>query len=173
MAPKPPIVEPIQSSSVAQPSTVSGSSGAAVHPSPVVDEGPADGSIPPSQAGQSARPGTQDALRGQGNSAAPASSLSREDQAPVTTEQRKATGPEFGGQGGTGGERFTETGARGGDEPRPGKPNADRNSAANLVEAGTTMAGDAGADSGLEPAEVSEDETEGGMRAKMEPKPKL
>ncbi|BGP41747.1 hypothetical protein JCM10450v2_005813 [Rhodotorula kratochvilovae] len=175
MPPKAPIVTPIQDSSVPDqqtpgPSTVSGSSGAAVHPSPVVDEGRASSTVPPSAA-----QGTLDALRGQGNSAAPEASLSREDQAPVARAQRDAAvgGEGVEGKAGTGGERFDvrEEGKEG--EPTVGKPTADRNSDANLVEAGTTMAGDAGAYSGIEDGDERNGATEGGMRAKMEPRPKL
>lgn len=120
---KAPIVEPIQKGSVAQPPPAGGA--APVHPSPVVDQGPSDASIPPSQASQFDRPGTQDALRGQGNSAAPRETISREDQAPVAREQRKAA--EFGDRSGVGseegrgdGEGFRTTEAKEG-EPRPGK----------------------------------------------------
>ncbi|GAA5889258.1 hypothetical protein JCM8208_007819 [Rhodotorula glutinis] len=129
--------------------------------------------IPSSQHDQFDRSGTQDALRGQGNSAAPSSSLSRENQAPVAREQKKAA--EFGDQFGVSvegkgeGEGFKTSSSKEG-EPRAGKVHAD-NPNANLVEAGTTMAGDAGADSGIDGSE--EEGTEGGMRAAMEPKPKL
>ncbi|GAA5838730.1 hypothetical protein JCM9279_003842 [Rhodotorula babjevae] len=165
------VVKPIQEDSVAQPMPAGGA--APINDSEVVDEGPANANIPSSQHAQFDRSGTQDALRGQGNSAAPSSSLSRENQAPVAREQKKAA--EFGDQFGVSvegkgdGEGFKTTSAKEG-EPRAGKVHAD-NPNANLVEAGTTMAGDAGADSGIDGSE--EEGTEGGMRAAMEPKPKL
>ncbi|GAA6002544.1 uncharacterized protein JCM10292_007720 [Rhodotorula paludigena] len=183
MAPKTPIVEPIQGSNSA--SSSSSSSSEPIHPSPVVDEGPSDSSIPSSQASSFARPGTQDALRGQGNSAAPSESISRESYAPVPRSQERdaaehakkeldwqaeeeARRPE--NASGDDDFRMTEAKSATG-EPQPGQPKLDRSSDANLVEAGTTMAGDAGADSGIDEAQHGRDVAK---RAKEVPKkPKL
>ncbi|GAA6017027.1 hypothetical protein JCM10207_001461 [Rhodosporidiobolus poonsookiae] len=151
MPDKTPIVEPIQKGS-ANP-TSSSSSSDNIHPSPVVDEGPSDSSIPPSQAGQASRPGTQDALRGQGNSATK-TGISREDIAPVPSEQgkdqkeyksvnREATIDVRSGK------KEFETSSEKEGEPKVGKPSLDRNTDDNLVEAGTTMSGAASADGGM------------------------
>ncbi|GAA5914966.1 hypothetical protein JCM6882_001947 [Rhodosporidiobolus microsporus] len=143
-----PVVEPIQKGSANPPSS---SSSNPIHPSPVVDEGPADSNIPPSQSFTAARPGTQDALRGQGNSATK-TGISREDVAPVVSEQKKDE-KEYDAEGqkgvetAGGHEDFKQTSVKGG-EPAPGKPHSDGRAGDNLVEAGTTMAGDASASGG-------------------------
>jgi len=116
------VAKPIQEDSVAQPMPAGGA--APINDSEVVDEGPANANIPSSQHDQFDRSGTQDALRGQGNSAAPSSTLSRENQAPVAREQKKAA--EFGDQFGVSvegkgdGEGFKTTSVKEG-EPRAGK----------------------------------------------------
>ncbi|GAA5876097.1 hypothetical protein JCM8547_002635 [Rhodosporidiobolus lusitaniae] len=141
-----PVVQPIQSSSAHPTST---SSDSTIHPSPVVEEGPADSSIPPNQSASSARPGTQDALTGQGNSA---TKPNREDVADVVkghtqdAEEHEESGEKVEGAGGQ--RDFEQTGGKEG-EPTPGKPHANRSSNQDLVEAGTTMAGDAEADGGV------------------------
>ncbi|GAA5873749.1 hypothetical protein JCM3774_000159 [Rhodotorula dairenensis] len=167
-----PLVEPIQKpanvptpgGNSAPPATTSRSDNASdtkqINPSPVVDEGPAGGADIPSHQVRSSgadRPGTQDALRGQGNSAT-VSTFSREDYAPVSRNQR-ADDSEYkkaqdeGRMSEAGGESdFRQTDAHSSNEPAPGKPKADRESDKNLVEAGTTMSGAGGADSGS-PAE--------------------
>jgi hypothetical protein len=118
-----PIVEPIQGQGT-RPSP----SQQPIHPSPIVDEGPSDSTIPPNQrSSDTQRPGTQDALRGQGNSAT-STTFSREDFAPAASEQQKQdseykkaeTQHRLGGPGGD--DDFRQTGAKSGQgEPTPGK----------------------------------------------------
>ncbi|BGP09717.1 hypothetical protein JCM10049v2_005590 [Rhodotorula toruloides] len=165
-----PIVEPIQGQGT-KPSPGQ----QPIHPSPVVDEGPSDSTIPPNQrSSDTQRPGTQDALRGQGNSATN-TNFSREDYAPALSEQQKQDSEykkaemqhRLGGPGGE--DNFRQTGAKSGQgEPTPGKPHADPSTKGSLVEAGTTMAGAGGADSGIEKQAHGTD-----VRKGAKPKPKL
>lgn len=118
-----PIVEPIQGQGT-KPSPGQ----QPIHPSPVVDEGPSDSTIPPNQrSSDTQRPGTQDALRGQGNSATN-TNFSREDYAPALSEQQKQDSEykkaemqhRLGRPGGK--DDFRQTGAKSGQgEPTPGK----------------------------------------------------
>ncbi|BGO93259.1 hypothetical protein NBRC10512_000088 [Rhodotorula toruloides] len=165
-----PIVEPIQGQGT-KPSPGQ----QPIHPSPVVDEGPSDSTIPPNQrSSDTQRPGTQDALRGQGNSATN-TNFSREDYAPALSEQQKQDSEykkaemqhRLGRPGGK--DDFRQTGAKSGQgEPTPGKPHADPNTKGSLIEAGTTMAGAGGADSGIEKQAHGAD-----VRKGVKPKPKL
>ncbi|POY70425.1 hypothetical protein BMF94_6572 [Rhodotorula taiwanensis] len=159
-----PIVEPIQKPAnvpTGADAAVTSRSGNAtdlepIKPSPVVDEGPAGGAdIPSHQVGaaDASRPGTQDALRGQGNSAT-IETFSREDYAPVSRSQRgndvEAQKAEAESQmtGPGGDDDFRPTSAKGSDEPQPGRVQPNLDSDKNLVEAGTNMAGAGGAESG-------------------------
>ncbi|GAA5977300.1 hypothetical protein JCM10908_004929 [Rhodotorula pacifica] len=170
-----PIVEPIQkpanapSSGSASSATTSRSGNATdtepIKPSPVVDEGPAGGADVPSHQVRSSgaeRSGTQDALRGQGNSAT-VSTFSREDYAPVSRSQRaddseyKKAEDEGRATHAGGDNDFRQSTAHGRDEPAPGKLKADPNSDSNLIEAGTNMAGAGGADTGAEKADKGDE----------------
>ncbi|KAG0655834.1 hypothetical protein C6P46_000686 [Rhodotorula mucilaginosa] len=168
-----PLVEPIQKPAnvpTSDPATTSSRSGNAtdtkpINPSPVVDEGPAGGADIPSHQIRSSgaeRSGTQDALRGQGNSAT-ISTFSREDYAPVSRNQRQddseyKKAQDEGRMTQAGGDNdFRQSDARSKDEPAPGMPKADRDSDKNLVEAGTNMAGAGGADSGADNADVGDE----------------
>lgn len=135
-----PVVEPIQKPAnvptpgdSASPATTSRSGTATdtkpIHPSSVVDGGPAGGADVPSHQVRGAgadRPGTQDALRGQGNSATVAT-FSREDYAPVARSQRSdeseyKNAQDEGRMTQAGGDSdFRQTNAHGKDEPAPGK----------------------------------------------------
>ncbi|GAA5888413.1 hypothetical protein JCM5296_000620 [Sporobolomyces johnsonii] len=114
------------------------------------------------QASSTARPGTQDALTGRGNSAT-TTTFSREDVAPAAREQGKQESEynkahdegrmeEAGGQQDF---RMTREGKEG--EPRPAQPSDHASQPhGSLVEAGTTMAGDASADGGIEKHDQTE-----------------
>ena len=130
-----PVVEPIQKPAnvPTSDSTTSRSDNATdtkpINPSPVVDEGPAGGANIPSHQVRSSgaeRSGTQDALRGQGNSAT-ISTFSREDYAPVSRNQRHddseyKKAQDEGRMTQAGGDSdFRQSDARGKDEPEPGK----------------------------------------------------
>jgi hypothetical protein len=131
-----PLVEPIQKPAnvpTSDPATTSSRSGNAtdtkpINPSPVVDEGPAGGADIPSHQIRSSgaeRSGTQDALRGQGNSAT-ISTFSREDYAPVSRNQRQddseyKKAQDEGRMTQAGGDNdFRQSDARSKDEPAPG-----------------------------------------------------
>lgn len=132
-----PVVEPIQkpvSVPTSDPAATTSRSGNAtdtkpINPSPVVDEGPAGGADIPSHQVRSSgaeRSGTQDALRGQGNSATVAT-FSREDYAPVSRSQRQddseyKKAQDEGRMTQAGGDTdFRQSDARGKDEPEPGR----------------------------------------------------
>ena len=130
-----PVVEPIQKPAnvPTSDSTTSRSGNATdtkpINPSPVVDEGPAGGADNPSHQVRSSgveRSGTQDALRGQGNSAT-ISTFSREDYAPVSRNQRHddseyKKAQDEGRMTQAGGDSdFRQSDARGKDEPEPGR----------------------------------------------------
>ncbi|GAA5879100.1 hypothetical protein JCM16303_001299 [Sporobolomyces ruberrimus] len=121
--------------------------------------------MPSNAPGYNERPGTQDALRGQGNSAArteiprdqvaPAqdasqahsdSSLSKEDRSNVAGQKENNKEREIPNYITTGKDESATT-SSGPTEGKVSQPSKDNKS--NLVEAGTTMAGDADAYGGL------------------------
>ncbi|GAA5988620.1 hypothetical protein JCM11641_005184 [Rhodosporidiobolus odoratus] len=119
--------------------------------SPSIDGGPPSSTVPSSQGAP--RPGTQDALRGQGNSAATEGRLSMSKEEIPSAQGKKAAFSQEVEEGGVvergGQEDFRTTEVKRGEEPAPGKVNGSPDNEKNLVEAGTTMAGAADPDRGL------------------------
>ncbi|GAA5937691.1 hypothetical protein JCM10213_008437 [Rhodosporidiobolus nylandii] len=166
MPDKTPVVQPIQQGSAQPPSSANSEP---IHPSSAVDDGPSDSALPPSQASSSTRSDAQDALSGQSRSSRPPN---QQDVAPAAREQEKEKREsEETGKGGMGGResgvddfRMRE-GQKG--EPAAGKVHGSGNSDSDLVEAGTTMAGDAAADGGSDMAKSQ------GRSSSSKSKPKL